>query len=66
MNHVFDYLSIPPLLEFELPGGVEVAAWYGADGEMVVNVETQAGTGRVRVNLNEAVLFDGDPERDGA
>ena len=67
VNHVTDYLSIPPLLDgHELPNGVELSAWYGEDGELVVQVDTQVDTGRVRVNLNEGVLFDGDPELDPA
>lgn len=32
------------------------------DGALVVEIDTQVEAGRVRVNLNDGVLFDADPE----
>lgn len=34
------------------------------DGALVVQIDTNAETGRVRVNLNEAPVYDGDPDSD--
>lgn len=43
----------------------EIVAFYSADGNVpVVEISTTAISGRVRVNLNEGVIWDGDPESD--
>lgn len=34
------------------------------DGALVVQIDTESDGDRVRVNLNEGVLWDGDPEVD--
>lgn len=43
---------------------IMVAAWRGCDGVPVVQIDTDATvhTGRVRINLNDAPVWDGDPE----
>lgn len=42
---------------------VEVAlARSKIDGALLVYIDTQEDTGRIRVNLNEGTLYDGDPE----
>lgn len=41
---------------------VEVSTFVGDDGATVVQVDSQEGIGRLRVNLNDAPVFDGDPE----
>jgi hypothetical protein len=39
-----------------------VSQWSATDGAFVVQIDTSEGTGHVRVVLNEAALFDTDPE----
>ena len=47
--------------------GVRVAAFIGADGAKVIQIDTREETGRIRVNLNDGQpLFNGDPERHDA
>ncbi|ASX03440.1 hypothetical protein [Mycobacterium intracellulare] len=36
-----------------------------ADGIPVIQVDTDHRIGRVRVNLNDGTLWDGDPDTDG-
>jgi hypothetical protein len=33
------------------------------DGAIVVEVETEAGLGRLRITLNDGTVWDGDPEQ---
>jgi len=52
--------------ELEHPAGAgTVQTWVGDDGVPVFQIDTHA-TGRVRVNLNDAPVFDGDPEADSS
>lgn len=39
-----------------------VTTFFGTDGVMVVQIDTGGTPGRVRVNLNEAPIYDADPE----
>jgi hypothetical protein len=34
------------------------------DGALVVQVDTTGDTGRVRINLNDGAVWDGDPEQE--
>lgn len=36
------------------------------DGALVVEIDTQVEAGRVRVNLNDGILFDADPESESS
>lgn len=54
-------------LEVELPNGesIVIVAWVSdLDGVNVVQIDTTAGAGRVRVNLNDAPVWDGNPATD--
>lgn len=56
-------------LEVELPNGgtITIAAWVSdLDGVNVVQIDTSAGDppNRIRINLNEAPVWDGDPDAD--
>lgn len=39
---------------------VELSVFRGDDGALVVQIDTFDDTGRVRVNLNDGAVFDGD------
>jgi hypothetical protein len=41
---------------------IEVTVSLGLDGEIVVNIDTTEDTERVRVLLNDATLYVGNPE----
>ena len=43
-------------------GSVTVYVFTGDDGVPVIQVDTLEDTGRVRVNVNDAPVFDADPE----
>lgn len=43
---------------------VEVDTWFGEDDTPVVQIDTHRGHGRLRINLNDGVVWDGDPETD--
>lgn len=45
-----------------------VAAWRGTDGVPVVQIDTAGtpNTGRLRINLNDAPVWDGDPDGEPA
>lgn len=38
-----------------------VRMWLNADGAPTVQVDTPDAAGRLRVNLNDSAVFDGDP-----
>ncbi|AER48069.1 hypothetical protein COURTHOUSE_220 [Mycobacterium phage Courthouse] len=42
---------------------IAVNVWMGYDGVPVVQIDTNTLTGRMRVNLNETTLWDGDPDQ---
>ncbi|SIL17042.1 Uncharacterised protein [Mycobacteroides abscessus subsp. abscessus] len=51
-----------------IPGGghVLVSAYVSdVDGVPVLQVDTNPGSGRLRLNLNDSTLWDGDPDTDG-
>jgi hypothetical protein len=51
-----------------IPGGGEVlisAYVSDVDGVAVFQVDTEPASGRVRINLNDNTLWDGDPDTDG-
>lgn len=43
-----------------------VASWRGTDGVPVIQIDTAGdpGTGRLRINLNDGTVWDGDPNGD--
>ena len=43
---------------------VAVNVWVGHDGTTVVQVDTNSDTGRIRINLNDGILWDGNPDTD--
>ena len=47
-----------------LLNGVEVYVFTGWDRVPVVQLYTRPGGGRIRINLNDNVLWTGDPEID--
>lgn len=42
----------------------EIDSWFAEDDTPVVEISTSRLSGRMRVNLNEGVIWDGDPESD--
>lgn len=44
----------------------EAQIFLGHDGVTVVQVDTPTDVGRVRINLNDGPIFDGDPNNDEA
>ena len=40
---------------------VELTVWTGADGAVVFQIDTTEDTGHIRVNVNDAPVFDQDP-----
>lgn len=44
------------------PAGVTVSTFIGADGARVVQIDTTGAAGRVRVNVNDGAVYDGDPD----
>ncbi|MCV7174826.1 hypothetical protein [Mycolicibacterium sphagni] len=52
--------------EMTLPHGVTITRFVGDDGASVVQVDTTAGVPvHLRVNVNDAPVFDQDPEKYG-
>lgn len=43
---------------------VQIWEWSALDGVRVVQIDTKTAGGRLRVNLNDAPIWDGDPESD--
>ncbi|OCI32876.1 hypothetical protein OERS_04680 [Oerskovia enterophila] len=52
---------VPNLEVQQTPAGV-LSTYVGDDGVPVVQLDTNATTGRVRINLNDIPVWDGDPE----
>jgi hypothetical protein len=44
--------------------GFHVHVFTGDDGVPVVQIDTNEDTGRIRVNINDAPVWDGDPVTD--
>lgn len=42
----------------------EISTYYGSDGVPVAEIDTGLIEGRLRINLNDAPIWDGDPETD--
>lgn len=43
-------------------GPMVVTRFIGTDGVPVVQIDTQEGDGRIRINVNDGVVFDADPD----
>lgn len=56
-------LTPVPNLEVQQTPAGELSTFIGADGVAVVQLDTN-GAGRVRINVNDAPVWDGDPEAD--
>lgn len=54
---------LPAPEDAELPP-FEISTFYGTDNTPVVEIDTQMIEGRLRINLNDAPIWDGDPETD--
>lgn len=58
-------LPVDPIIDAEVVvPDVEVDTWFGEDDTPVVQIDTHRGHGRLRINLNDGVVWDGDPETD--
>lgn len=58
-------LPVDPIIDAEVVvPDVEVDTWFGDDDTPVVQIDTHRGHGRLRINLNDGVVWDGDPETD--
>lgn len=58
-------LPTEPIIDAEVVvPDVEVDTWFGEDDTPVVQIDTHRGHGRLRINLNDGVVWDGDPETD--
>lgn len=67
-----DHWNLPPVTDGPVSAAADarsaellnltVDLFRGDDGAAVVQVDTEPGTGRVRVNVNDAPVFDADPE----
>lgn len=44
--------------------GFEISTFYGSDNVPVVQIDSEGVEGRLRINLNDAPIWDGDPETD--
>lgn len=55
----------PATIEYERDGEtIALNAWVGHDGVTVVQIDTTQNPGRLRINFNDGVLWDGDPNTD--
>lgn len=58
-------LPVDPIIDAKVVvPDVEVDTWFGEDDTPVVQIDTHRGHGRLRINLNDGVVWDGDPETD--
>lgn len=53
-----------PIIPAEIEPVFDIELFYGTDDVPVVEISTRRVPGRVRVNLNDGVIWDGDPEED--
>lgn len=53
-----------PIISAAIDPAFELSTYYGTDNAPVVQIDSQQVAGRVRVNLNDGVIYDGDPEHD--
>lgn len=54
-------LPVEPIIDAEVVvPDVEVDTWFGEDDTPVVQIDTHRGHGRLRINLNDGVVWDGD------
>lgn len=55
----------PATIEYARDGeAITLNAWVGHDGVTVVQIDTTQNPGRLRINLNDFILWDGDPNAD--
>lgn len=61
--HVYKVGSSHYSVVFE-PAGIELAAgWSTIDEDVtLIMLDTSASTGRIRIEMNDGVIWDGDPE----
>ena len=58
-------LPVDPIIDAKVVvPDVEVDTWFGEDDTPVVQIDTHRGHGRLRINLNDGVVWDGNPETD--
>lgn len=60
-------MIIPDLVQadrfaVEFGDNIRVAAWRSIDGAIVVQVDAEPGSGRLRVIVNDGPVYDADPE----
>lgn len=61
----FEKMALEAINEYCDQDMVKIAQWNADhDGVHVVQIDTPIGGGRIRVNLNDAPIWDGDPEED--
>ena len=64
INRVAAALPAPVIDAEVVTPDVVVDTWFGEDNVPVVQIDTESGHGRLRINLNDGVVWDGDPETD--
>lgn len=64
INRVAAALPEPVIDAEVVTPDVVVDTWFGEDNVPVVQIDTECGHGRLRINLNDGVVWDGDPETD--
>lgn len=64
INRVAAALPAPVIDAEVVTPDVVVDTWFGEDNVPVVQIDTECGHGRLRINLNDGIVWDGDPETD--
>lgn len=64
INRVAAALPAPVIDAEVVTPDVVVDTWFGEDNVPVVQIDTEGGHGRLRINLNDGVVWDGNPETD--
>lgn len=65
LQRIAAQLPAEPIIDAEVVvPDVEVDTWFGEDNTPVVQIDTPLHHGRLRINLNDGVVWDGDPETD--
>ena len=62
ITRVVEYLPGPVVDAEIVEPDFEISTWFADDNTPVVQIDTQRIEGRLRINLNDAPIFDGDPE----
>lgn len=61
----FREMAVEAINAWREQDGIEVQLWNAEhDGVRVVQIDTATGSGRIRINLNDAPIWDGDPDTD--